>query len=57
MAGSPNNGMRSNPSERTELRQLIQSVHDEGVTIALVEHDVRMAGAPEAAADLAACLV
>jgi ABC-type branched-subunit amino acid transport system ATPase component len=49
--------MRSNPSERTELRQLIQSVHDEGVTIALVEHDVRMAGAPEAAADLAACLV
>ncbi|MBE0549363.1 MAG: ABC transporter ATP-binding protein [Rubrivivax sp.] len=31
-----------NPAERTELRQLIQSVHDEGVTIALVEHDVRM---------------
>jgi len=31
-----------NPSERSELRQLIQSVHDEGVTIALVEHDVRM---------------
>ncbi|MEP7300722.1 MAG: ABC transporter ATP-binding protein [Caldimonas sp.] len=31
-----------NPAERTELRQLIQAVHAEGVTIVLVEHDVRM---------------
>jgi branched-chain amino acid transport system ATP-binding protein len=31
-----------NPPERAELRQLIKSVHDEGVTIVLVEHDVRM---------------
>jgi branched-chain amino acid transport system ATP-binding protein len=31
-----------NPGEREELRQLIQTVHDEGVTIVLVEHDVRM---------------
>lgn len=31
-----------NPAERGELRDLIQSVHQEGVTIALVEHDVRM---------------
>jgi branched-chain amino acid transport system ATP-binding protein len=31
-----------NPSERGELRQLIQAVHDEGITIVLVEHDVRM---------------
>lgn len=31
-----------NPAERSELRQLIQEVHAEGVTIALVEHDVRM---------------
>lgn len=31
-----------NPAERGELRQLIQTVHEEGVTIALVEHDVRM---------------
>jgi branched-chain amino acid transport system ATP-binding protein len=31
-----------NPAERSELRQLIETVHKEGVTIALVEHDVRM---------------
>jgi branched-chain amino acid transport system ATP-binding protein len=31
-----------NPPERSELRALIQAVHEEGVTIALVEHDVRM---------------
>lgn len=31
-----------NPAERAELRQLIESVHEEGVTIVLVEHDVRM---------------
>jgi branched-chain amino acid transport system ATP-binding protein len=31
-----------NPAERSELRQLIEAVHNEGVTIALVEHDVRM---------------
>jgi len=31
-----------NPSEREELQALIRRVHDEGVTIALVEHDVRM---------------
>lgn len=31
-----------NPAERAELRDLIQAVHEEGVTIALVEHDVRM---------------
>jgi branched-chain amino acid transport system ATP-binding protein len=31
-----------NPTERSELRELIRSVHAEGVTIALVEHDVRM---------------
>ncbi len=31
-----------NPSERSDLRRLIQSVHEQGVTIALVEHDVRM---------------
>jgi branched-chain amino acid transport system ATP-binding protein len=31
-----------NPAERAELRQLIQTVHEEGVTIAMVEHDVRM---------------
>lgn len=31
-----------NPAEREELRQLIQTVHEEGVTIAMVEHDVRM---------------
>ncbi len=31
-----------NPAERAELRALIQAVHEEGVTIALVEHDVRM---------------
>lgn len=31
-----------NPAERAELRELIAGVHREGVTIALVEHDVRM---------------
>lgn len=31
-----------NPAERAELRALIASVHSDGVTIALVEHDVRM---------------
>ncbi|RPH63978.1 MAG: ABC transporter ATP-binding protein [Burkholderiales bacterium] len=31
-----------NPAERAELRDLITEVHEEGVTIALVEHDVRM---------------
>ncbi len=31
-----------NPAEREELRSLIASVHADGVTIALVEHDVRM---------------
>jgi len=31
-----------NPAEREELRSLIASVHSDGVTIALVEHDVRM---------------
>lgn len=31
-----------NPAERGELRDLIEKVHSEGVTIALVEHDVRM---------------
>lgn len=31
-----------NPSERAELQELIRKVHAEGVTIALVEHDVRM---------------
>jgi branched-chain amino acid transport system ATP-binding protein len=31
-----------NPAERDDLRRLIRSVHEEGVTIVLVEHDVRM---------------
>ena len=31
-----------NPSERAELRELIRRIHEKGVTIALVEHDVRM---------------
>ena len=31
-----------NPSERTELQELVRRVHAEGVTIALVEHAVRM---------------
>jgi branched-chain amino acid transport system ATP-binding protein len=31
-----------NPSERSELQELIRGVHGQGVTIALVEHDVRM---------------
>ena len=31
-----------NPPERAELQELIRRVHGEGVTIALVEHDVRM---------------
>lgn len=31
-----------NPSERAELQELIRRVHAQGVTIALVEHDVRM---------------
>jgi len=31
-----------NPAEREELRGLIEKVHAGGVTIALVEHDVRM---------------
>lgn len=31
-----------NPAEREELRALISAVHSGGVTIALVEHDVRM---------------
>ncbi len=31
-----------NPAEREELRGLIETVHSDGVTIALVEHDVRM---------------
>ena len=31
-----------NPSERTALQELIRRIHAEGVTIALVEHDVRM---------------
>lgn len=31
-----------NPAERIELRELIRKVHASGVTIALVEHDVRM---------------
>jgi branched-chain amino acid transport system ATP-binding protein len=31
-----------NPGERTVLQGLIQRVHESGVTIALVEHDVRM---------------
>jgi len=31
-----------NPSERAELQELIRRIHGEGVTIALVEHDVRM---------------
>jgi branched-chain amino acid transport system ATP-binding protein len=31
-----------NPAERSELRELILGVHRQGVTIALVEHDVRM---------------
>lgn len=31
-----------NPAERNELRDLISAVHRDGVTIALVEHDVRM---------------
>jgi branched-chain amino acid transport system ATP-binding protein len=31
-----------NPSERAELRELIRRIHGEGLTIALVEHDVRM---------------
>ena len=31
-----------NPSERAELQELIRRVHAEGLTIALVEHDVRM---------------
>lgn len=31
-----------NPAERNELRGLIAAVHADGVTIALVEHDVRM---------------
>jgi len=31
-----------NPSERGELQELIRRIHGEGVTIALVEHDVRM---------------
>lgn len=31
-----------NPAERGELRDLISAVHGEGVSIALVEHDVRM---------------
>jgi branched-chain amino acid transport system ATP-binding protein len=31
-----------NPAERDELRGLIEKVHSDGVTIALVEHDVRM---------------
>jgi branched-chain amino acid transport system ATP-binding protein len=31
-----------NPVERDDLRRLIRSVHEEGVTIVLVEHDVRM---------------
>jgi branched-chain amino acid transport system ATP-binding protein len=31
-----------NPPEREELRGLIAKVHSDGVTIALVEHDVRM---------------
>jgi branched-chain amino acid transport system ATP-binding protein len=31
-----------NPAERLELQELIRGVHQQGVTIALVEHDVRM---------------
>jgi branched-chain amino acid transport system ATP-binding protein len=31
-----------NPAERESLRSLIEKVHSDGVTIALVEHDVRM---------------
>ncbi|HSD41109.1 MAG TPA: ABC transporter ATP-binding protein [Burkholderiales bacterium] len=31
-----------NPAERSELQELIRGVHRQGVTIALVEHDVRM---------------
>lgn len=31
-----------NPSERAELQELIRRIHGEGVTMALVEHDVRM---------------
>ncbi|MEJ8838061.1 ABC transporter ATP-binding protein [Ramlibacter sp. AN1133] len=31
-----------NPAERGELRGLIEKVHSDGVTIVLVEHDVRM---------------
>jgi branched-chain amino acid transport system ATP-binding protein len=31
-----------NPAERLELQELIRGVHQQGVSIALVEHDVRM---------------
>jgi len=31
-----------NPAERTDLAELVRKVHAQGVTIALVEHDVRM---------------
>jgi branched-chain amino acid transport system ATP-binding protein len=31
-----------NPGERQEIRRLIRAIHASGVTIALIEHDVRM---------------
>ncbi len=31
-----------NPSERQEIRQLIHTIHANGITIAIIEHDVRM---------------
>ncbi|WP_332814058.1 ABC transporter ATP-binding protein [Ramlibacter sp.] len=31
-----------NPSERTEVVQLIRKIHERGITIALVEHDMRI---------------
>lgn len=31
-----------NPTERTEVRDLIHEIHKRGVTVVLVEHDVRM---------------
>jgi branched-chain amino acid transport system ATP-binding protein len=31
-----------NPSERTEVIHLIRSIHERGITIALVEHDMRI---------------
>jgi branched-chain amino acid transport system ATP-binding protein len=31
-----------NPAERQEIRQLIHAIHAKGITVALIEHDVRM---------------